>query len=166
MPMLLVFRTVFPGDGSADAGGVGNEAALEIFVVLSVGTAGVDCVFVGFGVGRPDVVTARVRGLIAGPEIEAEPEPVELGRDSAPSGVSGSGFLVFASGSAGSGPDGGGEIGGGGREVGLCGMADVMVVGTEEDIADVSPLNPLLQVYAAASTPVCTLIVVLLYYSV
>lgn len=136
VPMLLVFRTAFPGVGmAADNGELEFELAFDKFVVLSVGTAGVDWVLAGFGVGSPEVVTARVRGLIAGVGIDAEVEPVEPGRDSEASGVSGSGFLVFARGNAGKGPEGGGEIGGGGRDDGLCGMAEDIVVIADTDIA-------------------------------
>lgn len=68
--------------------------------------------------------------------IDAETEPLELGRDSkAASGVSGRGFLVFARGNAGRGPAGGGEIGGGGRDDGRCGIAEVIVAVVDVDIA-------------------------------
>lgn len=80
-------------------------------------------------------MTARVGGLTTGVVVCTDPDPVELGLDSEASGVSGSGFLVFARGNAGSGPDGGGEIRGGGREEGLCGIAEVMVAVIDEDIA-------------------------------
>ena len=126
-PMLVVLRTVLPGVGIADDGGeVAVEFDVDILAVLRVGTAGVDCVCTGFGVGRPDVVTDRVRGLLIGVAIEEDAEP---GRDV--SGMSGNGFLVFAIGKAGKGPVGGAD--GGGALVGRCGMADVMVAVTDMD---------------------------------
>ena len=137
LAMLVVLRTVFPGVGRAEVGDASGVATpLEATEVLRVGTAGVDCVFAGRGVGNPEVVTARVRGFMPDGITGTDPEPVELGLDSDASGVSGNGFLVFASGNAGRGPDGGGDVGGGGREVGLCGMAEVVMVAViDVDIA-------------------------------
>ncbi len=110
-PMLVVFRTVLPGVGRAEIGGdIAPEPGIRLTPeVLSVGTAGVDCVLVGRGVGRPEDVTARVSGLPAGVAID---EAEDAGRDSGSSGMSGSGFLVFVMGRAGNGPDGGAEGGG------------------------------------------------------
>ena len=127
--MLVVLRTVFPGVGRAEDGGEG-ECGYEVvtFVVLRVGTAGVDRVFVGLGVGRPEVVTDRESGLLAGVGILEEAEP---GRDSRVSGMSGRGFLDFVIGSGGKGPVGGAR---GGRE-GRCGIVEVMVAVTDVDIA-------------------------------
>lgn len=136
MAILLGFLIALPGVGSADNGEVDAELSFAICGVVRVGTVGVDRLFAGFGVGRPEVVTARVRGLMpAFVLIEADTEPLELGRDCDSSGVSGSGFLVFARGRAGKGPEGGGEIGGGGREDGLCGIAEVIVAVVDVDIA-------------------------------
>lgn len=66
-PKLVVLRSVLPSVGMADEGGVGegevpSPVCLEKSAVLSVGTAGVECVLDGFGVGRPETVTARVGG--------------------------------------------------------------------------------------------------------
>ena len=127
-PILVVLRTLFPGVGSADDGAE-LKSALAVEDFLSVGTAGVDCVFVGLGVGNPVVVTDRESGLPAGVAIE---EAAEVGRESDVSGISGSGFLVFAIGNAGRGPDGGAPAGGGGLR---CGKADVIVAVADRDIA-------------------------------
>ena len=109
-PILVVLRTVFPGAGSAGDSGVGEvEVVLDTNAVLRVGTAGVDWVFTGLGVGKPEVVTDRESGLLAGAAIE---DDAEVGRESAESGTSGNGFLVFPIGSAGKGPDGGADGGG------------------------------------------------------
>lgn len=128
-PMLVVLRTVLPGVGIAEEGGdVVAEPGFDIVVVLRVGTAGVDCVCTGFGVGRPEVVTDRVRGLLIGVAIEEDAEP---GREV--SGISGKGFRVFAIGNAGKGPVGGAD--GGGALVGRCGIADVIVAVRDMDKA-------------------------------
>lgn len=82
----------------------------------------------GLGVGRPEVVTARVSGLM--PEME----PEESGRLSIASTVSPRDLRVLATGRAGSGPEGGGDMGGGGLFDGRWGMADVIVVVAVEDI--------------------------------
>lgn len=56
--MLAVLRTGRGSVGSAeDEGGAEFESELR---VLSVGTAGVDCVFENFDAGSPEVVAARV----------------------------------------------------------------------------------------------------------
>ena len=129
LPMLLVLRTVLPGVGIAEDGDAAELwVEAEVLSVLSVGTAGVDCVLAVLGVGRPVVVTARARGLI--PDIE----PDEGGRVSETSGASTKDFRVFATGRAGRGPDGGGEIGGGALVDGRCGMAEVMVAVVVVDI--------------------------------
>jgi len=107
--MLVVLRMVRgvgrPDDGG-DVDGVG-----EASVVLSVGTAGVERDFMGVAVGRPELVTDRLSGLDAGVVIAALAEP-RLGSEI--SGMSGSAFPVLATGSAGSGPEGGasGEVDG------------------------------------------------------
>lgn len=61
-PMLVVLRTVLPGVGRAEDNGdvAVVEALFGAVVVLSVGTAGVELVLTGLGVGRPDAVTDRV----------------------------------------------------------------------------------------------------------
>lgn len=134
-PMLVVLRTAFAGVGIVDDNGdvdvVG--ALFGAVVVLSVGTAGVECVFTGLGVGKPEVVTDRDNGLPEGAAIE---DAAELGRDrdSGSSGISGKGFLVFAIGSAGKGAVGG-AVGGGLIFEGLCGIAEVIVVVIATDIA-------------------------------
>lgn len=84
----------------------------------------------GLGVGRPEDVTARVKGLDDAIEDAAD---VGLESASGSSGISGSGFLVFTIGSAGSGPEGGAE-GGGFRCNGLCGRAEVIVAVIVADI--------------------------------
>ena len=113
-PILVVFRTALPGVGNAEEGvDVELELAFKPAVVLRVGTAGVDCVFMGLGVGRPVDVRERVGVLLVGTEMSKDAEPG--GVSSGVSGMSGSGFLVFVIGSAGSGPDGGAVNGGEGR---------------------------------------------------
>ena len=128
-PILVVFRRVFPGVGRADAADV--EIALPIEGLFSVGTAGVDWVFEGFGVGKPEVITDLESGLLAGVAIE---DDAETGLESGVSGISDNGFRVFPIGSAGRGPDGGAE-GGGGLCEGRCGIADVIVAVAVKDIA-------------------------------
>lgn len=111
-PTLVTLRKVLPGVGRAEVGGEFElaEVAPELFVrlgnaaVFSVGTAGVVFALFSFGVGRPDEVTALF-GVVA-PGV-GMPEAAEPGRE-ASSGTSGSAFLVFAIGSAGKGPVGGG----------------------------------------------------------
>jgi hypothetical protein len=133
--MLVVFRTAFAGVGIIDDDGDVDavDALFGAVAVLSVGTAGVECVFTGLGVGKPEFVTARDTGLTEGAAIEEAAEP---GRDraSGSSGISGKGFLVFAIGSAGNGAVGG-AVGGGLTLEGLCGMAEVMVVVMAVDMA-------------------------------
>jgi hypothetical protein len=111
-PMLVVFRIVLPGVGSADPGGevaVDVVFVFDIDVVLSVGMAGVEFVFTGLGVGKLEVVTDRDSGLFDGAAIE---EAAEVGLESGASGISDRGFLVLATGSAGKGALGG-AVGGG-----------------------------------------------------
>ena len=125
-PTLVVFRTVLPGVGSADPGGEGpvdGAFIYDIDVVLSVGMAGVECVFTGLGVGKLEVVTDRDCGLFDGAAID---EAAEVGLESGASGISGRGFLVLATGSAGRGALGG-AVGGGLTFEGRCGIADVIV---------------------------------------
>jgi hypothetical protein len=121
-PILVVLRTVLPGVGMPDEGveppgDTTPECAAP--TVLSVGTAGVDR---DLGVGSPEAVTDRVSdlGVVAGRE----------GSGSLASGMSGSGFLVFATGSAGSGPDGGAS----GEVLGRRMPVDVMVVVVDVDM--------------------------------
>ena len=105
--MLVVLRKVLPGVGIAvEVGDVESEA----IVVFRVGTAGVECIFIGLGVGKPEdeYVTDRESGLL-GVAIEAA---ASVGRGSGASGMSRSGFRVFVIGSAGNGPFGGAEGGG------------------------------------------------------
>lgn len=92
----------------------GALAAAAAVAALNVGTAGVETVFVGRGVGRPD--TERFVGVF-GIDI---PEAAEPGLEtlSSSAGTSGSDLRVLAMGNAGSGPLGGGC---GGRELDLCG---------------------------------------------
>jgi hypothetical protein len=113
-PILVVFRRVLPGVGNAEVGVDVPEVAVGSPVVFKVGTAGVECTFVGRGVGRPEVVTDLVGSLLTDDMDDAE----DAGRESASgsSGISGSGFLVFAIGRAGNGPEGGAE-GGGFRDI-------------------------------------------------
>ena len=145
--MLVVLRTAFAGVGIVDDKGEVEvvDALFGTVEVLSVGTAGVECVFTGRGVGRPEVVTDRDRGLPEGAAIE---EAAELGRDrdSGSSGISGKGFLIFEMGSAGNGAVGG-AVGGGLIFEGLCGIAEVIVVVIATDIA----------VYARCDVHDCTL---------
>ncbi len=77
-------------------------------------------------------------------------EPEEGGRVSKLSGISIKDFRVFATGSAGRGPEGGGEIGGGGLVEGRCGMAEVMVVVV---VVDICRCVSMLQPSVAASRP-------------
>jgi len=105
-PMLVVLRIVLPGvgtpyEGVPDRGDDGRSGV--VMVVFKVGTAGVDRVFVGFGVGRPEVVTERVTGFEAGVSIAGEADV---------SGMPDDAFLVFGIGNAGKGRDGGasGEV--------------------------------------------------------
>ena len=137
--MLVVFRIAFAGVGIVDDSGDVDvvDALFGTVVVLSVGTAGVDCVFTGLGVGKPEVVTARDNGLPKGAAIDDAAEPGR-DRDSGSSGISGKGFLVFAIGSAGNGAVGG-AVGGGLTFEGLCGIAEVMVVVMATDIALYAP---------------------------
>lgn len=126
-PILVVFRSVFPGVGRADTGEGEPVGGVIVDVELNVGIAGVECVLTGRGVGRPEVVTARVSGLPIGVAMD---DAEEGGRLSASSGIAGSGFLVLATGKAGRGPDGGAEggaEGGGLRSSGRCGIALLMV---------------------------------------
>ena len=81
--------------------------------MFRVGTAGVDWVFVGLGVGKPVVVTDRVSILLVGVAFE---ELEEVGRDSGASGISERAFRVFGIGSAGRGAVGGLDRGGRGRK--------------------------------------------------
>lgn len=139
-PTLVVLRKVLPGVGRADVGG---ELELAEFVaglvwplvketVFIVGTAGVVLALLSFGVGSPDDVTARF-GVIA-PGV-GMPEAAELEREPS-SGISGSGLRVFAMGSAGRGPVGGGC---GGRDDVLWGSAEVMVAVADIDIEPMRP---------------------------
>ena len=144
-PMLVVLRTLFPGVGNAEDCGADIEFAFDIKVLLRVGTAGVDCVFTGFGVGKPVVVTDRESGLLAGVAIE---DAADVGRESGVSGTSESAFLVFPIGSAGKGPDGGAD-GGGGLCEGRCGIADVIVAVADMDIT----LNPHSVVCCCCTSP-------------
>jgi hypothetical protein len=131
-PTLVGLRRVLPGVGSEDAGDgepVDGDCPEAVF---SVGTAGVECVLVGRGVGRPDVVTARVSGLPTGVAIE---DAEDVGRESAKSsGMAGNGLR--------SGPDGGAEggaEGGGLRSTGRCGMAELIVAVA---VIDMTPVKP------------------------
>lgn len=126
-PALVVLRSVLPGVGRDDTGEGEPVGGVILAVVLRVGIAGVECVFVGRGVGRPEVVTDRVSGLPAGVAID---DAEDAGRLSASSGMAGNGFLVLAMGRAGRGPEGGAEggaEGGGLRSSGRWGMALLMV---------------------------------------
>jgi len=102
-PILVVLRKVLlgvgrPEDNIAD----GGESAEVATIVLRVGTAGEDRDLLAFGVGRPDVVTDLVGTFGAGVEDDGSPT----------AGLSGKGFLVLYTGSAGRGPFGGasGEV--------------------------------------------------------
>ena len=146
--MLVVLRTVFPGVGIVEESGdvaVVVEVLFGAVVVLIVGTVGVDWVFTGRGVGKPEVVTDLVNGFPDGAAIDEAAEP---GRDPRSSGISGNGLedLVFVIGSAGRGAVGG-AVGGGLILEGLCGIAEVMVVVMAIDIA----------VYAQCDVCDCTL---------
>lgn len=153
--MLVVFRKVRPGVGSPECGDmdvaeveVGSPEALAKEVVLSVGTAGVVFAFASLGVGSPDEVTAR-RGVVA-PGVGML-EAADPGREEASLGISGSGLRVFAMGSAGSGPVGGGW---GGRDEVLCGSAEVMVAVTDMDVEPMRlPERSLLLLHLAANYP-------------
>lgn len=142
-PMLVVLRKVLPGVGNADMGGELDVAELDAewtdalakAAVFSVGTAGVVFAFASRGVGRPDAVTER-RGVVA-PGV-GMPDAAEPGRG-ASSGTSGRGLRVFAIGSAGRGPVGGGC---GGRELVRVGSAEVMMAVVVTDIGMRLPGRP------------------------
>lgn len=78
--------------------------------MFRVGTAGVERALEAFGAGRPEVVTDLVSNFDDGVGIADE---AEVGLLSS-SGISGNGFLVLTTGSAGRGPEGGasGEVDG------------------------------------------------------
>lgn len=61
--MLEVLRRVLPGVGGVDVAGIVGVFAPGVGMVLNVGTVGVDCVCLVFGVGKPDRVTDRVCGF-------------------------------------------------------------------------------------------------------
>ncbi len=72
-PTLVVFLNVFPGVGRADEDDeVLLVFAVDVEAVFSVGTAGVECVLPGLGVGNPDAVTERVIGLDEATDEAAE----------------------------------------------------------------------------------------------
>lgn len=131
-PMLVVLRKVLAGVGKAEEGvpysGDAEEDGVmlaDVSVVLRVGTAGVERIFAGFGVGRPEGVTDRETAARGGGGMAEPDEPGRASGDA--SDTSCSGFRVFATGSAGRGPEGGawGEVGGRRRPV------DVMVADME-----------------------------------
>ena len=116
--------------------------------MLNVGTAGVDWVFVGLGVGRPEFVTLLV-GVFAIDAGTLEDEEPGLG-SSGVSGRSGNAFLVLPIGSAGSGPVGGAVSGGGGRCEGRCGIAEVIVT-----VADIDTSNQHAPLLMRAADVIC-----------
>jgi len=133
--MLAGFFKDLPGVGNADVGGGPGAESVDVArTPLSVGRAGIDCILEDLGVGKLELVTARVRGLIA-EGVAGGADSLEVGLDLAPLGIAGKGFLFFEIGSAGKGPSGGGRLGGGGRDEGRTGIVEVMVAVTELDIA-------------------------------
>jgi hypothetical protein len=109
-PMLEVLRREGVGWVVAGVGVFGVGMAVVVSVVLRVGTAGVERALEGFGVGRPDeMVTDRTGRLLAGVALTPEPADPGLAGASSASDAWASDFRVFATGSAGSGPVGGGR---------------------------------------------------------
>lgn len=111
-PMLVVLRIVLPGAEIPEAGeaedrlgeGLDVEVARDVF---TVGTEGVERALEVVRVGRPDEVTTRAGAFKPDVGI-AEVVAAVLGLLSeGASGPSGCDFLVFATGRAGRGPDGG-----------------------------------------------------------
>ena len=134
--MLAGFFRDLPGVGNADnGGGPVAESVDDARTPFNVGKAGIDCILEDLGVGKPELVTARVRGLLIADGVAGGADSVEVGLDLAPFGIAGRGFLFFDTGSAGNGPSGGGKLGGGGREEGRTGIVEVMVAVTELDIS-------------------------------
>lgn len=105
--MLVVLRRLLPGVGIPDEDGPGCGVvalcSVEVSVVLTVGTVGVERALDGAGVSGFGLVNDREGGLEPGSGIE-EFEPC---RRSDESGMPGNGFLVLGTGNAGKGPDGG-----------------------------------------------------------
>ena len=82
--MLAGFFRDLPGVGNADVGGgPGVESADVARTPLSVGRAGIDCILEDLGVGKPELVTARVRGLVA-EGVAGGADSLEVGLDLAP----------------------------------------------------------------------------------
>lgn len=69
--MLGTLRKVLLG-GGMPCEGERKLPLIEVSTVFRVGTSGVDRVLVGFGVGRPDVVTERNSGRVCGIPDDAE----------------------------------------------------------------------------------------------
>lgn len=128
-PMLVGLRKVLPGVGMPEDGALGGGEAggsFEPSAVFNVGTAGVErALDAALGVGRPVVVTDRVPTLDPAVGIEED----ELVLASGAAGMPGNGFLVFGTGKAGSGPEGGASGDVEGRRI------PVMVVVPEADMA-------------------------------
>ncbi len=104
-PILVVLRRVLLGVGRPeDSVADGGESAEVATIVLRVGTAGDERDLLALGAGRPDVVTDLVRTFGVGVADDESPT----------AGLSGKGFLVLYTGSAGKGPFGGasGEVDG------------------------------------------------------
>lgn len=116
VPMLVVFRIVF--------GRVVFIEGTSGGWLLRVGTAGVELVLNGRGVGRPEGVTERLGIALFLGVVVGSCEGVDLRRDSPPMslGLSGDKRRVFVTGSAGRGP-----FGGGGRAVRGSVEVEVMV---------------------------------------
>ena len=105
-PMLVVFLTVL---GMPEPMGGDGEGAGRVSLVDKVGTAGVELALVGlFGVGRPEMVTAREGMDVFFDEGGGMLEAVEVRLDS--EAVASSLYLrVLETGNAGNGPVGGGR---------------------------------------------------------
>lgn len=105
--MLVVLRRLLPGVGIPDEEGPDCEVvalcSVEVSVVLTVGTSGVERALDGAGVSSFELVNDREGDLEPGRGIE-EFEPC---RRSDESGTAGNCFLVLGTGNAGKGPDGG-----------------------------------------------------------